>query len=183
MIGRALRLATGAAAVVVLGACTGPAGSLDTGATEKAVARAVQPRLDLGLGADDGSEVVIDEVRCPSPIPRDDGETVTCRVVLADEQGSVRVRVTPRGDGDRVDVDLVDTVVDPARVGRQLHEALVAEYARSFTVDCGAADLVVAAPGTTISCTATDDAGRRKVTATVIDATGTLSFDLGGAGA
>jgi hypothetical protein len=170
MIGR-----TSAAAIVVvlgLGACTKAADTLDTAATEQAVVRVVEPRL----------EIEVDEVRCPSPIARDDGEAITCRVVLADEVGSVRVQVTPRQDGDEVAVELVDAVVDRAQVGRELHQALVAEYERSFTVDCGADEVVVAEPGTTISCTATDDAGRRRVTATVVDATGTLSFDLGDAG-
>lgn len=182
--GRAGRAVAGAAAVgvlLVVGACTDAADSLDTNATEQSVAEAVQPRLGKGVGA--AVDVDIDEVRCPSPIPRGEGETVTCRVVLADDAGSVRVLVTPRGDGDQVDVDLVDAVVDPAQVGRQLHDALVAEYGRSFTVDCGVAGVLVAKPGAAISCTATDDAGRRKVTATVVDATGQLSFDLGGAGA
>ncbi len=173
MIRRCAAVALGA--VAVLGACTDAADSLDTAATERAVERAVEPRL--------GTEV--DEVRCPSPIPRG-GEPVTCRVVLAGTGtgtgATARVRVTARQDGDRVDVELVDAVVDPAQVGRELHQALVAEYARSFTVDCGDGEVVVAAPGATIPCTAADDAGRRKVTATVVDTAGTLSFDLGGTG-
>lgn len=168
MIGRAAAVVLGAG--LVLAACSEAADSLDTSATERAVERVVEPRL----------VAEVDEVTCPSPITRGDGETVTCRAVLADDGGSARVRVIQRGDGDQVDVELLDAVVERSEVGRQLHEALVATYARSFTVDCGADEVVVAAPGTTITCTATDDGGRREVTATVADATGTLSFDLGG---
>ena len=65
-----------------------------------------------------------------------------------------------------------DVVLDRAQVGRQLHDALVAEYARSFTVDCGTKGVVVAAPGKGISCSATDEGGRRKVGATVVDVVG-----------
>ena len=153
---------------LVLAACAGPAATFDTAATERAIERVVRPRV----------VAEVDEVRCPSPIPRGDGESVTCRVVLADEAGSVRVRASTLGDGDGVAVDLLDAVVDPAQVGHQLHQALVAKYARTFTVDCGDDAALVARPGTTISCAVSDDGGRRKVTATVVDATGTLSFDL-----
>lgn len=171
MIRRVAVLALGAG--LVLGACTESADTLDATATEEAVGRVVEPRL--------GAEV--DEVRCPSPIRRADGETVTCRVVLAEEAGVARVSVTQRGSGEQVDVDLLDAVVDPAEVGRQLHQALVAEYGRSFTVDCGADGVRVAEPGETFACSAVDEVGRRKVSATVVDAAGTLSFDLSGAGA
>lgn len=170
MISRAS--AVGIVVLLGLGACTKAADTLDTAATEAAVLRVVEPRLD----------VEVDEVRCPSPIARNDGDAITCRVVLADEGGSARVRVTPRRDGDEVEVELVDAVVDRAQVGRELHQALVGEYERSFTVDCGAEEVVVAEPGTTISCTATDAAGRRRVTAEVVDGSGSLSFDLGDAG-
>ena len=166
-VGLALGLVAG------VGACTTPADTLDTTATERAVERTVEPRLP----------VRVDEVRCPSPIERRDGATTTCRAVLADEGGSVRVNVTQRGDGQRLEVELYDVVLDRAAVGRQLHDALVSEYARSFTVDCGGRGVAVLATGASISCTATDDAGRRKVSATVLDARGTLRFDLSGAGA
>jgi hypothetical protein len=88
--------------------------------------------------------------------------------------------VTPRREGEQLDVDLVDAALDRAVVTTQLEEALVAEYARTFAVDCGGTGVVVAEVGATLTCTATDDDGRRQVTATVEDAGGTLSFDVGG---
>lgn len=158
-----------AAALVVAGACTEPSDALDTGATEAAVARTLGPRLP----------VRVDEVRCPSPIERAAATTITCQVVLVDDAGTAKVQVTQRPD-DELLVDLVDAVLDPAAVGRQLHDALVAEYARSFTVDCGTDVAVVVAVDDSISCSADDGTSRRKVTATVVDARGTLRFDLGG---
>lgn len=168
----AVALVAGFAAATVLGACTRDADTLDTTATERAVARSIGRRVTVD----------VEEIRCPSVIPRGEGRSVTCTAVLVDGLGTLRLRVTQRGQGQALDVELRDAVVDPADVARQLHEALVARYGRSFTVDCGPAGPAVRAPQATVRCKADDGATGRTITATVVDAAGTLSFDLGTAG-
>ena len=100
--------------------------------------------------------------------------------MLAEGIGVVRLDVTQGREGERLAVGLVDAVVDHADAADELHRALVDAYGRSFEVDCGTAGPVVAKPGSTFGCKATDENGARTITATVENSAGDLSFDLGG---
>ncbi|HEX2575829.1 MAG TPA: DUF4333 domain-containing protein [Aquihabitans sp.] len=162
-------LAAGLALAVAGASCSETADTLDRAGTERAVERVVGGRI----GPD------VDRVRCPQEIPRGRGRRFSCRAVLADEVGDVRLRVRQADDDGRLEVELLDAVVDRRDVADDLRRTLVSTYLREFTVDCGDPGPRVVAPGTTFTCDAADPAGEREVEVTVTDAAGTLSYDVG----
>jgi hypothetical protein len=174
----------------LLAACSSDDETLDVAATEDAVADVVVARL--------GPEV--DEVRCPEEIERAAGAVIECRAVLADERGEVRLRVR-QADGDgALDVEELDAVIDRDAVATDLRGRLTDTHERDFLVDCadrgdgddrddvddgdgdgddGDGRVEVVAPGSVITCEATDEFGDREVTVTVIDPAGTLRYQVG----
>lgn len=167
--GRFVRTASVAAAVVLaLPACgSDEPATFDRAAAEEAVAEV----------AADGLGLEVDDVACPGEIERSAGTTVTCRAVLADDVGDVRVEVRRADDG-TLDVEVLDAVVDRAVVAEQLLDELTATYDRDFTVDCGGDGFEVVAPDASFVCGAADDAEARDVIVTVADAAGTLRFEV-----
>lgn len=162
-------LAVVLAAMGVAAGCAEDADALDRAATERAVERVIGGRIDP----------VVDRVRCPAEIERGEGERVTCRALLADGGQEVRLRVSQVDEDGRLDVALLDAVLDPADVATDLRRTLVSSFRREFEVDCGDGGPLVAAPDDTFTCTARDPDGEREVTVTVTDAAGTLAYDVG----
>ncbi|MCU1499727.1 MAG: hypothetical protein JWM47_3680 [Acidimicrobiales bacterium] len=142
--------------------------TLDTSATERAIEKVIGGRI----------EPDVREVRCPDDIDRGEGRRFTCRAVLAGGHGEVRLRVRQTERDTNLDVDLLDAVIDRTAVADDLRRMLVKTFLRRFTVDCGDAEVDVAAPDSTFTCQAEDPAGSRKVTVTVVDAAGTLTYDI-----
>lgn len=163
------------AAALLIGAGVGPGcgrssqpTTLDTPATERAIDRAIGGRI----------ETDVREVRCPEEIERGAGRRFTCRAVLAGGQGQVRLRVRQQPRGTDLDVDLLDAVLDRTAVADDLRRQLVKVFLRRFTVDCGDDKVDVVAPKSTFTCRAEDPNGARTVTVTVVDAAGTVSYDV-----
>ncbi|CAN5669348.1 hypothetical protein BH10ACT1_BH10ACT1_22030 [soil metagenome] len=148
---------------------TKPASTLDTTATERAIDKVIGSRI----------EPAVREVRCPSEIARGPGKRFGCRAVLEDGD-EVRLSVRQIGDHDRLDVALLDAVIDRPAVAVDLRRMLVTTFERAFTVDCGDDVAVVARPRSTFTCSAKDPAGKRTVTVTVVDASGTVTYDVSG---
>lgn len=151
-----------------LAACSEPATTLERSETERAVQRVIGGRI----------AVPIDHILCPAVIERGAGRRFVCRAVLSGGAGEVRLRVT-QGDDDALEVDPLDAVLDRAAVAGDLRGALVETYRRSFMVVCAEPDIRVAAPGATFTCRVIDDEGGRDITVTVVDAAGTVSYDIG----
>jgi hypothetical protein len=162
MVGAVLALSAG---VTACGDAT--AKTLDQPATESAVGRVVADRLGT----------VVRNTACPSTIPRGKNEVVKCSVTLSPKLGIVRVSVRQVDDEGRLDVVLLDAVIDNAEVTRTLKTQLKASFSRSFQADCGTGRRVVA-PGGSFRCRARDRGGRRVVLVTVKDAAGTLAFRI-----
>ena len=158
--------------LVGVGGCGGTqaASTLDTTATERAIKKVVGGRI-----APD-----VDDVRCPSDIPRGVGKRVTCRAVLADGKGAVRLTVRQTNPDGQLDIALADAVIDLDDVAEDLRRQLVATYKRTFEVDCGASGPEVVEPNTTLTCEASDATGKRPVAVRVLDAAGTLRYDVAG---
>lgn len=160
--------AAGAVAVAVLAGCARTP-TLDRAGTERAIEKVIGGRITQPIEA----------VTCPAHLRKGEGEVATCRAVLADGAGTVRLRVR-QTDGDaHLDVDLLDAVVDRTAAATALHRELVAAYERTFTVDCGDGGPIVVAPGKGFTCSASDGTSTRTVRATVTDAAGTVTFDIG----
>ena len=160
------------AGLVGAGGCGGTqaASSLDTTATERAIKKVIGARI-----APD-----VDDVRCPSDMPRGVGKRVTCRAVLADGKGAVRLRVQQSDADGQLDIALEDAVIDLDEVADDLRRQLVATYKRTFEIDCGERGPKVVEPGTTLTCDASDATGKRAVAVRVLDAAGTLRYDVAG---
>lgn len=169
--GRRTLLVAASGLVVLLGleACGEPAATLDSAATERAVDRVIGDRI--------GPPVA--EVQCPEEIARGSGKRFSCRAVLEDGAGTIRLRVRQVDDDGRLQAEPIDAVVDTDVVAEDLRATLVRAYLRGFTVDCGKAGPKVVEPDTKFTCDAKDSAGRREVAVTVVDAAGTLRYDVG----
>lgn len=161
-------VASACAVAVALVAGCARTPTLDRAGTERAIEKVIGGRITQP----------VETVTCPAHLRKGEGEVATCRAVLADGVGTVRLRVR-QTDGDaHLDVELIDAVIDRTAAATALHRELVAAYARTFTVDCGAGPIVVA-PGKAFECSASDGTTTRTVQATVTDAAGTVTFDLG----
>lgn len=184
--GRAAPLALVVASLVLGGAlagCSEDATSLDAEATEQAVAEVVSARI--------GPEVLA--TRCPADIPLEARATVDCTLTLAatvgprapegevdpeEVEGTLRVRVTQVDAAGKLEVVLREAVLDTADVVLDLEAQLKATFERSFDVSCGEVAHRVVAPEGTFTCRARDRAGPRSVEVTVVDAAGTLRYDV-----
>ncbi|CAN5901943.1 hypothetical protein BH23ACT2_BH23ACT2_25510 [soil metagenome] len=175
--GRARRAAAllVASGLGLLACSSGQASTVETSATEDAVAE----KVAAGLGPE------LDEVRCPAEIERAVGATVECRAVLAEEgtsePGQLRVEVRQVDDEGRLDVEPLDAVIDRSEVALDLEDTLTDAYDRDFTIDCGGG-LDVVAPGGTITCDAADAFERRTIVVTITDVAGTVLYDVDGDG-
>ena len=165
----ALMAAFGLFGLLGLAGCSEPSNTLDPAVSERAVDKVIGGRI--------GPPVA--EVRCPKEITKGTGKRFSCRAVLEDDAGSVRLRVRQVDADGRLRVDLLDAVLDADDVAGDVTRALVRTYRRQFTVDCGEEGPRVVAPDTTFTCDAEDSAGRRQVVVTVVDAAGTLRYDVG----
>lgn len=155
--------------IATVGACSQGANSLDRAATERAVLATLAERMTP----------VPDEVSCPANIDRGADEVVTCDAILPDGIGTVRVDVSQRDGGSSLDIDLVDAIIDRAKVATDLRRELVDAYGRTFTVSCGEAGPEVMEPGAEFDCEATDEGGSRTIRARVVNGAGTVTFDIG----
>lgn len=154
---------------MALVACGSSPATLDQAATEAAVAEAVAESLELEAGAAD--------VRCPAEVPVAAGEAFACTVSLG-EPGELDVAVEVTDDDGTLDVVPQAALIDPVAAAEQLKATLRSEFGRSFQVDCGDDPAAVRAEGDTFTCRARDKTSRRSVTVTVVDAAGTLSFEV-----
>lgn len=155
-------------ALATLVGCAQEATTLERSETERAVQRVIGGRIT----------VPIDRIRCPAVIERGSGRRSVCQAVLSDGAGEVRVRVT-QGEDDALEVGLLDAVLDRAAVSEDLRRTLVETYRRSFAVVCAEPDILIAAPGSTFTCRVDDGDERRDIEVAVVDATGTVSYDVG----
>lgn len=157
-----------AGALLVAGLLAGcgeeAADTLDRTATQAAVGRVVGARVHASAT----------KTSCPGELMRGRGRSVDCRVTLR-AVGTVRVRVRQVDDDAKLDVTLLDAVLDRALVTVDLKKHLHATFDRSFQADCGTGRFV-APPGKTLRCKARDRSGRRTVEATVVEAAGTLRY-------
>lgn len=149
--------------------CSEPSTTLDSAATERAVRKAVGDRI----------EAPVSEVRCPRDIARGLGKRFSCRAVLEGDAGEVRLRVRQVDAGGMLQAELLDAVIDNDEVADDLRSSLVRTYLRGFTVDCGDGGPRVVALVTPFTCDAKDSSGSRTVEVTVVDAAGTLRYDVG----
>lgn len=168
---RRAALGVGALALV-LAACGSSPTTLDQAATEAAVAEAVASSPSL-----DGLEVGAADVRCPAEVLVEAGESFECTVSLG-ERGELEVAVEVTDDDGTLDVVPQAALIDPVVAAEQLKATLRSEFGRSFQVDCGDDPAELRAEGDTFTCRARDKTSRRSVTVTVVDAAGTLSFEV-----
>jgi hypothetical protein len=159
----------GLAVATVVGSCAAEAEVLDQSATQAAVAKVVAARVEPPVVA----------VVCPGKIRRGAGRRSSCRATLKGVAAPLRLRVRQVDGEGRLDVVLLDAVIDRGDVAEDLRRTLIDRLKRSFIVDCGPAGARVVRPGATFSCKARDAAGRRSVDVTVADAAGTLRYDIG----
>lgn len=147
---------------------TEKAQTLDTPGTERVIDKVI------------GSRILppVSEVRCPTDVERGVGKVFSCQAVLDGGNGEVRLRVRQTDDQGKLDVELLDAVVDHTKVATDLHRTLVKQFHREFSVDCGTDTIVVTKPKATFTCTAKDSAATRTVTVTVTDAAGTTSYAI-----
>ena len=164
-VGFAVLLVLAVGAVSVAGCAKAKAKTLDVPATQSAVGGVVADRVGVAAGA----------TSCPGEIPQGKGTVSACTVTLAKGVGVVRVQVRQVDDDAKLDVRLLDAVIDRAKVAADLRSRLKASFKRSFQVDCGTGKRVVK-PGGRFKCAARDKNGRRAVLVTVRDAAGTLTF-------
>lgn len=166
-------LAAALGCLLLGGSCAEEATTLDQAGTERAVERVIGVRI-----APD-----IDAIRCPGEIERGEGERIECTALLAEDAGVVRLQVTQTDDDATLEAELLDAVLDRTEVAEDLRQTLVDSYLRTFTVDCGEPPTLVIEPDDTFTCDATDDDpdadDARTVEVTVVDAAGTLSYDVG----
>lgn len=153
--------------LLVLGACSSTAKTLDGPATERAVGRAVAAKVEPAVAA----------TTCPAELPRGKGEEFTCKVELGGKAGTMRVRVSQLDDQGKLSVEPLDAVVSGEATAATLKAKLRTQFKRSFQVTCGTG-WKVRSPGDTFPCRARDKTSRRSVDVTVEDAAGTLSFQV-----
>lgn len=164
------RLAAGVVLVALIAAgCSSGSSTLDTGATETAVA--------LALGADLPVEVL--GVECPAEIDQGVDVRIECSALLADDAGTMGVRVTQVDEKATLRVVAQAAVLSDGEMAVAAKAALRDSFERSFQVDCGEGPPKVRIQGDTITCRARDADTRRELTITVADRAGTLSFAVG----
>ncbi len=122
-------------------------------------------------------QLAVDRVRCPAVIDLRKGGTFRCSARVAGQ--SLRVQATQRTDRGDLSVAPLDAVIRPDQVGQDLNRRLDAQFGRPFTVDCGDPSPRVLRPGATFSCTAADATSRRTITVKVVDAAGSVTYDVG----
>lgn len=149
-------------------ACTSTATTLDRRATEDAVERAARRRLDVDLA----------RVTCPADLPRGAGRRVTCRITLADDVGIVHALVRQTDGDGGLEVTLVEAVLDARDIADDLGSRLASDFGHPFLVDCGPPGPAVREPGASVACKAADGDGTQVVQATVVDAAGSLTFEI-----
>jgi hypothetical protein len=167
-VARAVAL-VGLGLLAALAACSQDPAQLDQSATQSAVAKVVAARVDPPVAS----------VVCPGTLRRGKGIRASCRATLRGAKDPLRLTVRQVDDQGRLDVVLLDAVIDRGTVAEDLRRTLIDKLRRSFIVDCGAAGPRVVRPGTTFACKARDAGGRRTVRATVTDAAGTMRYAIG----
>ncbi|MCB1031542.1 MAG: DUF4333 domain-containing protein [Acidimicrobiales bacterium] len=135
----------------------------------QSVIQQVQEKVSASLKP----EVV--KVDCPEPIKVKQGATIDCSVQLANDAGTVPVRLTQTNDQGHLDIELLAPVLSDAQIARQLRAVLVKQYSRSFEVECGNDPARVRPLGESFLCRAHDGSDQRSITVSVKD-DATLSF-------
>lgn len=145
----------------------GGASTLDPDATTKAVQEAAASELPRAPS----------EVTCPDEIPKREGAAVTCTATVPG-LGKVRLRVVQPDDTGRLEVARADAIVRTDEVAVAARAALSKQLGRDVTVVCSTPRPVVVRPGGLLVCRADDGSSTRTVRVTVVDAAGSLRYQL-----
>jgi hypothetical protein len=100
-----------------------------------------------------GRRLSVKEVRCPSDIPQQAGETFRC-VGELDPKGSFIINVT-QGDGQgqiRWDVPNSSTLINLAKVETSIQQGLGKALGKAAVIDCGPATYRLNQPGDRFQC-------------------------------
>jgi hypothetical protein len=162
---RGVVLGLALALVLGLAACAGEAEVLDRAATEQQVARVLDEVLEPEVGA----------VTCPDEPPVD--RAFRCEAELGEERGTLTASVR-YDEVDGLAVEAEQAVLAGTAIADELRAALAEEFGRTFQVDCGDDVAVVREPGEVVVCRARDEGSRRSVDVTVVDASGSLAFEV-----
>lgn len=163
------RLVAGALlAGALLVGCSSSADSLDRAATQRQVGRAVAAEVEPAVAA----------TTCPGHLEQRRGGTFSCSIRLGGGAGTLHVTVRQADDEGRLEVSRREAVLAASGIAASLKADLRDTFDRSFQVDCGDAGWKVRKAGDTLTCTARDRSSRRLVEVTVVDASGTLRFDV-----
>ncbi len=160
-----LLLVTALAGLAALSSCSDEAGTLDHGATERAVGRAVATEVEPNVTA----------TRCAGKLVQEKGGTFRCTVTLA-EAGRLPVDVRQVDDQGTLDVTPAAAVVSRTRIVDEITTSLAKQFHRTFTVRCSGDPIEVRSPSSTSTCSARDKTSAREIIVTVTDSAGTLSF-------
>jgi hypothetical protein len=120
------------------------------------------------------------EVDCPSEVKVEQGDTFRCTVEIDGQTLPFRVRQTD-ADGN-VEFEPTKATIDLRLAERRIGELLADRASGELTVDCGRRSVLVADPGDTFDCEATDDSGSVTVTGTVTNIEGEVDFETQGSG-
>lgn len=155
------------AVALALSGCGKGTTELDRAATEKAVAKAAADELPTAPT----------KVVCPAKIPKRKGASVTCTATVTG-LGAVRLQaMQPDGSG-RLEVSRLDAIVRTDDVAETATSDLSERLGRAVKVVCSTPRPVVVKPGGLLVCHADDGSSTRTVNVTVVDASGSLSYEL-----
>ncbi len=119
-----------------------------------------------GLIAADHPEVVTNVV-CPDEIERSAGSVAQCRALLSGDPIAVTVTQLDGDGAVSVSIDVAPLVVE--QLADDLAAQLTEDLDRDVVVSCAGPGLIVPEADETVSCTATDEAGTRTLTVTLLD--------------
>ena len=165
---RAAAVVVGLSVLLGAAACSDDADTLDRAATQRAVGRKVAAKVEPNVR----------KTTCPVELPMAEGSSFECTIELASAAGTLRVEVTQTDDRGSLEVVPLAALISDAQITAQLEELLGKQFGRPFAVDCGEKGFRVRPPESTSSCTAADLTSERKVAVTVVDAAGTLAFEV-----
>jgi hypothetical protein len=127
----------------------------------------------------DSFDVRVTSVSCPGSVEVAQGRTFGCTARIDRARSALKVTVRQRDDEGSLDVMPASAVLVANAVEADIARELADRFARDdVTVTCPGADVRVAAPGATFTCTALDGPDRKTVTVTVRDPTGSVTYHL-----
>lgn len=134
------------AGLLSLAACSG-SDELDRGSLERTIERDLYPNA--------GFEV--SEVRCPDEIPVGRTESVSCTVLVGDED--LTVDVVQVGSEGEVRIAPRSAVFETSALEDRVAKTLSDEVGVAITADCGDEPAIVVDVGSTIECRGVDEQG------------------------